>query len=141
MTNAKPRPARSSRLAKAEAELRKAALALPESYEEFPWGHRAMKVNGKTFVFLVLDEEVLSLSLKLPCSGLFALTLPFAMPTEYGLGRSGWVTARFRPRDRIPLGLLRDWIEESYAAVAPKRLLKGGRKVKPAAARARRRSR
>lgn len=136
----KPRPARSSRLAKAEAELRKAGLAQSESYEEFPWGHRALKVNGKTFAFLVLDEGELSLSVKLPSSGLFALTLPFAMPTEYGLGRSGWVTARFRPRDRVPLGLLRDWIEESYGVVAPKRLLKGGRKVKPAAARGRRRS-
>jgi predicted DNA-binding protein (MmcQ/YjbR family) len=137
----KPRPAPSSRLAKAEAELRKAALAQPESYEEFPWGHRALKVNGKTFAFVVLDEGVLSLSVKLPSSGLFALTLPFAMPTEYGLGRSGWVTARFRPRDRVPLGLLRDWIEESYGAVAPKRLLKSSRKAKPSTAPARRRSR
>lgn len=137
----KPRPTRSSRLAKAEAELRKSALALPESYEEFPWGHRALKVKGKTFVFLVLDEGVLSLSVKLPSSGLFALTLPFAMPTEYGLGRSGWVTARFRPRDQVPMSLLRDWIEESYGAVAPKRLLKAGRKVERSATWARRRSR
>ena len=47
----------------------------------------------------------------------------------YGLGRSGWVTARFQRSDKIPLVLLRTWIEESYQAVAPKKLaaLLGGK--------------
>ena len=106
-----------------EANLRSYALAFPEAYEEFPWGHRAIKVRGKVFLFMARDADGLSLSTKLPSSGLVALDLPFASPTEYGLGKSGWVTARFAPRDRIPVRILRDWIEESYSAVAPKKLL------------------
>ena len=35
-----------------EARLRSFALSYPEAREEFPWGERAFKVAGKTFVFL-----------------------------------------------------------------------------------------
>jgi predicted DNA-binding protein (MmcQ/YjbR family) len=106
-----------------EASLRKFALSFPEAVEEFPWGHRAIKVRNKTFVFLAADAAGLSLSVKLPRSRGVALTLPFAKPTGYGLGKSGWVTASFPRRKRPPLGLLEEWIEESYRAIAPKRLL------------------
>jgi predicted DNA-binding protein (MmcQ/YjbR family) len=80
------------------------------------------KVRGKVFVFLGRPEDGASLSVKLPESGLFALQLPYASPTAYGLGRAGWVTARFSPRARVPVALLCRWIEESYRAVAPRRL-------------------
>jgi hypothetical protein len=33
------------------------------------------------------------------------------------------VTARFGPRQKPPLDLLRRWIDESYRAVAPKKLV------------------
>ena len=65
----------------------------------------------------------LGLSVKLPGSATLALDLPFASPTGYGLGKSGWVTARFGPRQKPPLDLLRQWIDESYRAVAPKKLV------------------
>ena len=45
----------------------------------------------------------------------------FAEPTGYGLGKAGWVSARFEPGDDVPVDLLKQWIDESYAAVAPKR--------------------
>jgi predicted DNA-binding protein (MmcQ/YjbR family) len=106
----------------AEAKLREFGMSFPEATEEFPWGHRALKVKGKTFVFLALEEDVLSLSMKLPASGVAALILPFASPTGYGLGKSGWVTARFAPGEEIPLELLEEWIDESYRAIAPKKL-------------------
>lgn len=106
-----------------EERLREMALSYPETYEEFPWGHRAVKVRKKTFVFIALSEEGLSLSAKLPLSGVAALALPFASPTEYGLGRSGWVTARFAPGDEVPLELLHEWLDESYRAIAPKKLV------------------
>jgi predicted DNA-binding protein (MmcQ/YjbR family) len=108
---------------KAEAALRDFALSYPETSEEFPWGHRAIKVKGKTFVFLATEDGGLSLSLKLPASGLAALMLPFASPTAYGLGKSGWVTARFGPDDEIPLEVLESWLDESYRALAPKKLV------------------
>ena len=80
-------------------------------------------MKGKTFLFLATDGGELSLSVKLPQSGNFALMQPYAKPTEYGLGKSGWVTARFAPGEKPPLELLKRWVDESYRAVAPKRLV------------------
>lgn len=113
----------SHRPSPAEAALRKHALAYPEAKEDFPWGERVVKVRGKVFVFLGRPEgAALGLSVKLPGSASLALGLPFATPTGYGLGKAGWVTARFGPREKPPLELLKQWIDESYRAVAPKRL-------------------
>ena len=56
-------------------------------------------------------------------SGL-AADLPFAEPTGYGLGKSGWVTARFTKVSDVPMELLEKWIDESYRAIAPKKLVK-----------------
>jgi predicted DNA-binding protein (MmcQ/YjbR family) len=131
-----------TRLPRDGAQLRKIALAYPDAHEDMPWGHHAIKVKGKSFVFLAADAATFSLSAKLPSSAGVALSLPFASPTEYGLGRSSWVTARF-PRDaRVPVDILRLWIDESYRAVAPKRLLaqlEGVAAPKAAKKRARRR--
>lgn len=113
----------SARLTREGSALRKFALGYPEATEDMPWGHHAIKVKGKSFVFLAADAESLSLSAKLPSSAGVAVKLPFASPTEYGLGRSGWVTARFPRGARVPLDVLRLWIDESYRAVAPKRLV------------------
>jgi predicted DNA-binding protein (MmcQ/YjbR family) len=112
-----------------ELELRDFAMAYPEAVEESPWGHRAIKVKGKTFVFLGGEKNApeLSLTVKLPQSRDLAADLPFAEPTGYGLGRSGWVTARFTKAGQVPLDLLKAWIDESYRAIAPKKLVKGWR--------------
>jgi predicted DNA-binding protein (MmcQ/YjbR family) len=106
-----------------EKELRDFALRYPEAAEEFPWGERVIKVNKKIFVFLGRSDGCLSVSTKLPNSGVAALTLPFAEPTGYGLGKSGWVTARFSSDQKPPVQLLCRWIDESYRAVAPKKLI------------------
>ena len=103
--------------------LRAFALGYPEAYEDFPWGERVAKVKGKVFVFLGRDGNELGLSVKLPESGMLALGLPFASPTGYGLGKAGWVTVRFGKREKAPVALLRSWIDESYRAVAPKKLV------------------
>jgi CheY-like chemotaxis protein len=50
--------------------------------------------------------------------------MPFAKPTGYGLGKSGWVSTSFDDGDQDPVPLLLEWIDESYRAVAPKRLVK-----------------
>ena len=106
-----------------EKALRAHALAYPGAHEAFPWGERVVKVRGKVFVFMGRMDGGLGLSVKLPGSASLALALPFAAPTAYGLGKSGWVTARFTPREKPPLALLLRWIDESYRAVAPKRLV------------------
>ena len=106
------------------AVLRDFALAYPGAHEEFPWGERVVKVKGKVFVFLGRDEGGLGLSVKLPRSGLLALGMPFASPTGYGLGKAGWVSVQFGPKDKLPMDVLKAWIDESYRAVAPKTLVK-----------------
>ncbi len=111
-----------SGLQAARDRLRDYGLALPETVEEHPWGHSALKVRGKTFVFLNLEEERLSLSTKLPVSRDFALIFDWTEPTGYGLGRAGWVSSAFAPGDAIDLDLLERWIAESYRAIAPKKL-------------------
>jgi predicted DNA-binding protein (MmcQ/YjbR family) len=112
-------------LQKAKAELRKHALTYPETTEDFPWGHSAFKVKGKTFLFTYLNKEevFLHLSMKLPVSGRTALLFPFASPTEYGLGKSGWVTSKFNGSEQVPIEMLLEWVDESFRAVAPKRVL------------------
>lgn len=99
-------------------------LAYPEAHSKSPWpDHDDLAVRNKTFAYLGQAGQPLSISCKLPLTGQMALTLPFTSPTGYGLGKSGWVTATFAAKDTPPLDLLKDWIDESYRAQAPKRLV------------------
>ena len=116
----------SAGLRRVSRALRDYALSFPGATEDFPWGERVAKVKGKVFVFLGADPVPggpIGLSVKLPESGRDALDLPFAKPTGYGLGKAGWVSARFEATDDAPLEILKGWIEESYRAVAPKKLV------------------
>ncbi len=115
--------ARRANFTKIAGELRDAALCYPGTDEHFPWGETAIKVKGKTFLFMRAAEGELSLSTKLPHSREDALALPFTEPAHYGLGKSGWVTSSFKKGDDVPVGVLKDWLDESYRAVAPKKLL------------------
>ena len=110
-------------LKKLEATMRDRALSYPESEETFPWGERAIKVKGKTFLFMRLGDAELSFSVKLPRTGIQALALPFAKPTEYGLGKHGWVTVRLTKVDKAMTEQCLLWIDESYRGVAPKRVV------------------
>ncbi len=118
-----PSPKTKNALAAAEDALREVMLAYPETTEEFPWDHRAAKVKGKMFCILVLDESGLTVTTKLPQSNEAALMMPFCTPTGYGMGKSGWVTSTFKPGDEAPVALLTKWIDESFRAVAPKKLV------------------
>jgi predicted DNA-binding protein (MmcQ/YjbR family) len=115
-------PSLTSTTARAGAELRKLALRYPQAHEDFPWGEHAFKVKKKVFLFMRYDASLLSLSLKLPLSQTAALMFPFAEPTGYGLGKAGWVSARFAKGSRPPVRLLEAWLAESYRAVAPRKL-------------------
>lgn len=106
-------------------ELRAFGLAYPGAHTKSPWpGHMDLAVNDKTFAYLSVEGEPLAISCKLPESASAALMLPFASPAAYGLGKSGWVSARFGPGEKIPVDLLKSWIDESYRAQAPKKLVK-----------------
>jgi predicted DNA-binding protein (MmcQ/YjbR family) len=117
-------------------ELRTWGLALPGAHTKSPWpGHLDLAVNDKTFAYLSIEGEPFKISCKLPQSSAIALMLPFATPAPYGLGKSGWVTAQFPAGEPLPVDMLRAWIDESYRAQAPKKLVAQhlGTAPKPAA--------
>jgi predicted DNA-binding protein (MmcQ/YjbR family) len=119
--------------------LKKHAAQKPGAWEDHPWGETVFKVAKKVFVFLGHPDYGYGLSCKLPDSGEAAVTMfSWAAPTGYGLGKAGWVTARFEPSQDVPLPLLREWIDESYAAVAPKEKKPSSARARPSRARSRR---
>ncbi|HEY5780281.1 MAG TPA: MmcQ/YjbR family DNA-binding protein [Lysobacter sp.] len=105
--------------------LREFGLSYPGAHTKSPWpGHLDLAVKDKTFAYLSIEGEPFSISCKLPQTHAEALWLPFAKPTGYGLGKSGWVTATFEAGDEPPLEMFKAWIDESYRAQAPKKLVK-----------------
>ena len=101
--------------------IRKQALSYPETVEDHPWGESAFKVKGKTFVFMGHGDEGVSFSVKLDGSRDLALALPGSEPTHYGLGKKGWVTVR--PSPKTSLDVVYFLMDESYRAIAPKRVV------------------
>jgi predicted DNA-binding protein (MmcQ/YjbR family) len=113
-------------------ELRAFGLAYPGAHLKSPWpGHLDLAVKDKTFAYLSIEGEPFGISCKLPQSNAIALLLPFTEPTAYGLGKSGWVSAKFPPGKKPPVEMLKEWIDESYRAQAPKKLVRSLEK-KPA---------
>lgn len=101
--------------------LRSHALGLPEAWEDHPWGETVVKVGKKVFAFLGTDGSAEpGVWLKLTVSQPLALAQPGVEPATYGLGKSGWVSVKISAE--TPFEMLREWLEESYRAVAPKRL-------------------
>src|SRR5687767_6813485 len=105
-------------------ELRAYGLTYPGAHTKSPWpGHLDLAVNDKTFAYLSGPGEPFSISCKLPASSFAALSLGFTEPTGYGLGKSGWVTAKIADGELPPLEMFKLWVDESYRAQAPKRLV------------------
>jgi predicted DNA-binding protein (MmcQ/YjbR family) len=104
-------------------KIRDYALSLPDAVEDHPWGEDVVKVRGKIFVFLgAASPASRRISVKLEESNAHALSIDGAAQTGYGLGKAGWVTVPLRA-DGVSIALLREWVEESYRIVAPKRLV------------------
>ncbi|MEU7718817.1 MmcQ/YjbR family DNA-binding protein [Streptomyces tibetensis] len=103
------------------------ALALPDAVEEFPWGESVAKVNKKVFVFLGVQDGSypLGVTVKLTdeTAHAHALACPGAEPAGYGLGKAGWVSIPLERQGAPSAEVLCDWVEDSYRAIAPKRLI------------------
>lgn len=114
-----------SKAAAAIVHLRERGLRrFPGSELKSPWpGHLDLAVKGKTFAYLSAPGDPPGVSLKLPFSRALALSLPGSEPTGYGLGKSGWVSLSFDGQPVPPLAMLEEWLDESYRAQAPKKLL------------------
>ena len=121
----------------AEAELIAFAATFPGAWEDHPWDHTVMKVGKKVFVFFggaASPPGELSLTVKLPVSYEMALTLPYMSPAGHGLWKGGWAALRQHDGDAIDLATIRGWIDQSYRAVAPRKLVKqlDAREAQPA---------
>jgi predicted DNA-binding protein (MmcQ/YjbR family) len=114
-----------SKAAAAIVHLRERGLCrYPGAELKSPWpGHLDLAVKGKTFAYLSAPGDPPGVSLKLPFSRALALSLPGTEPTGYGLGKSGWVSLSFDGHPVPPLAMLEEWLDESYRAQAPKKLL------------------
>jgi predicted DNA-binding protein (MmcQ/YjbR family) len=116
----------------ARKQLRAHALKHPEAWADEPWpGDHVVKVGKKIFVFLGGDGPDVSLGVKLPRSLLFARAQTFVQKMGYGMDKSGWVAVRISENEKIPLELLRSWIDESYETVAATALPKRKRAAAP----------
>ena len=109
------------------AKLRKHALSLPETTEGASCNKAAFKAGAKNFFFLWEGEGpekgAFDAMLKLTGSLAESEKLAKSKPDNYRVGKSGWVNARFEPGAGPPAGLIERWIEESYRALAPKKLV------------------
>jgi predicted DNA-binding protein (MmcQ/YjbR family) len=97
-------------------------LTFDGAHEDHPWGENVTKVRNKVFVFFGRDDDKSEwlMGVKLTRSLLYARSLPHVEAMGYGLGKSGWCSVK-RPKGAIDVTLMKDWIAESYEAVAPKR--------------------
>lgn len=81
------------------------------------------------FVFLGVDDGSypLAMTVKLTdeAAHAHALTAPGVEPAGHGLGKAGWVRVPLAEQGAPAAELLCDWVEESYRAIAPKRLMAG----------------
>ncbi len=101
------------------------ALGMPGAWEDSPWeSDHVAKVGKKIFVFMGDPTSTdPGIAVKLPDSHAQALSLDCAKPSGYGLGKAGWVNIQLTAPDRPSADVLCDWVEESYRAVAPKKLI------------------
>jgi predicted DNA-binding protein (MmcQ/YjbR family) len=108
------------------ARLVEFALSLPGAWEDHPWGEVVAKVGKKVFVFFGTGDGTHppGMSVKLSESHEAAVGVPGVSPTGYGLGKAGWVSLSFGGAGVPGVGVLTDWVEESYRMVAPKKLIK-----------------
>ena len=102
-------------------EIRALALALPETYEDSPWGYPVFKVaDNRMFASMFETEEVVRLTVKLTAEEReIAMLLPYVEKAKY-VGRYGWVTALVRDEESLDAAL--EWLRESYWLRAPERL-------------------
>jgi predicted DNA-binding protein (MmcQ/YjbR family) len=105
-------------------QVKQAALEYPGAELAVILGdHEVIRVKDKVFVWLNDEDGGCGFGLRLPFSQDAALQLPFVEPMGYGMAKWGWVGARFKKGDDVPMEMVLEWVEESYRKVAPKKLV------------------
>ena len=105
----------------ASRRIRELALALPETYEDSPWGHPVFKVaDNRMFAAMSEADGAVRLTVKLTAEEReIARLLPYVEKARY-IGRYGWVTAVVRDEEALEAAL--EWLRESYWLRAPDHL-------------------
>lgn len=98
--------------------LRKVCMALPEVWEDTPWGHVVWKVGKK--IFVIADNESLRVTVKATIDEQAALIMHPQIEIASHIGRHGWVTVTVESEDTYELCV--ELVEKSFNYVAPKRL-------------------
>jgi predicted DNA-binding protein (MmcQ/YjbR family) len=98
--------------------IRDLALSLPQTYEDFPWGHPVFKVgDNKMFAGMSNEEDPVTLTVKLtPEEREIALHFAYVSVARY-VGRYGWITAAVTDEESLENAL--EWLRESYWLNAP----------------------
>jgi hypothetical protein len=123
---------------RAEAELTKAGLALPETDAAPGWkDSRCLRVRGRMFCIFGEPKDMpghkgnrnaqgLTIVVKLPVSAEMVEELYFVREGSRWYKQHNWVIAHFDPEDDIlaEMETLRAWLVQSYCAMAPKTLAK-----------------
>jgi predicted DNA-binding protein (MmcQ/YjbR family) len=107
----------------AKAALRQYALTFEGARLDHPWGEDVVKVKGKVFIFLGRPDDTSEwlMGVKLARSLLYARSQADVEAMGYGLGKSGWCSVKRPKTGSVDLRLMKEWIAESYEAVAPKK--------------------
>jgi len=120
-------------------QIKRAALQYPGAELAVILGdHEVIRVKDKVFLWLGGDEDgSCNFGVRLVHSQDAAMALPFVEPMGYGMAKWGWIGARFKKGQDVPVKMVLEWLEESYRKIAPKKLvaqLDGGGAAKPAPA-------
>ena len=125
---------RKTAIEKAEAELTRFGLTMPETTSGPGWPPtRALNFRKKMFFVFGDRKEMpghLTMIMKLPISAEMVQDLYFVQESKGWFRQHNWVIARFGPDDDIgaEIPTLKAWMVQSYCAVAPKkfaRLVRG----------------
>lgn len=103
--------------------IRKLALKFPETEEGSSCNKLSYKAGKKAFLYLGGNEESYSLMLKLVDSYAEAEKLAKKHPEVYRPGKAGWVSIEYATTQAPPKGLLERWLEESFRALVPKKIV------------------
>lgn len=103
------------------AELRRAALALPEAEELETWGEATFRVRGKIFAMLAADGSAVSLKATREQQAELLAVAPDVFSVAPYVGRYGWVRVDLPVADRAEVEEL---VEEAWRMTAPRAVVK-----------------
>jgi hypothetical protein len=103
-----------------DAQLREAAMALPEAEERETWGSATFRVRDKIFVIMGAEGVSASIKASREDQGALIAAEPGTFSSSEYTGRFGWVTARLATAQPDEIG---DLVTEAWRRTAPKRLV------------------